>query len=377
MTRAAEPVPQVPVASVDHCGAVSGTAAAAPAPACGTTATRSARLSVGSSVAFSAVVSSDSAPCPSGRVLVVAGTHGNELNAPWLLDGWQRDPASAPRTPLRLEWCLGNPAARAVCRRYLERDLNRSFDPQLLQASGSVPLEVERARQLLADRGPAGATPCTVVFDLHSTTAAMGNSLVVYGRRPADLALAAALQAELGLPIYLHEADARQSGYLVERWPCGLVIEVGPVPQGVLAPAILRQTRLALESGLAVLERAAQGCLRLPPRLVVHRHLGSLDLPRHNDGSPAAVLHPDRLGRDWQPLRPGDPLFLNDEGATIPYVPPTGLEDRSVWPVFINEAAYGEKGIALSLTQREVWDVQIAWAEALAAMARRLERAGG
>ncbi len=307
-------------------------------------------------------------------MLVVAGTHGNELNAPWLLEQWQRDAASAPQTPLRLEWRIGNPAARAACRRYLERDLNRSFDPSLLQATAPVPLEVERARQLLADCGPAGQTPCPVVFDLHSTTAAMGNSLVVYGRRPADLALAAALQADLGLPVYLHEADARQTGYLVERWPCGLVIEVGPVPQGVLAPAIVQQTRLALESGLAALERAARGSLRLPTQLVVHRHLGSLDLPRHADGSPAALLHPQRLGRDWQPLRPGDPLFLDGAGATLPYLPPAGLEGAEVWPVFINEAAYGEKGIALSLTSREGWSVQAAWGEALRQLALPLER---
>jgi aspartoacylase len=307
-------------------------------------------------------------------VLVVAGTHGNELNAPWLLEQWQRDPASGPQTPLRLEWRIGNPAARSACRRYLERDLNRSFDPSLLQATAPVPLEVERARQLLADCGPAGQTPCPVVFDLHSTTAAMGNSLVVYGRRPADLALAAALQGDLGLPVYLHEADARQTGYLVERWPCGLVIEVGPVPQGVLAPAIVQQTRLAFESGLGALERAAQGSLRLPSQLVVHRHLGSLDLPRHPDGSPAAVLHPQRLGRDWQPLRPGDPLFLDGAGATLPYLPPAGLEGAEVWSVFINEAAYGEKGIALSLTSREGWTVQAAWGEALRQLALPLER---
>ena len=316
------------------------------------------------------------AAAPQGRVLVVAGTHGNESNAPWLLDAWRRDPRRAPCSGFAVEWVIGNPAARAAGRGYLERDLNRSFDPDLLQAVGPVPLEVERARQLLADCGPSGATPCLVALDLHSTTAAMGNSLVVYGRRPADLALAAALQADLGLPVYLHEADARQTGYLVERWPCGLVIEVGPVPQGVLAPAIVQQTRLALESALAALERAAQGCLRLPPQLVVHRHLGSLDLPRHVDGSPAAVLHPQRLGRDWQPLRPGDPLFLDAEGGTHPYVAPAGLEDSTVWPVFLNEAAYGEKGIALSLTAREAWSVEPAWAEALIATARCLERNG-
>ena len=35
-------------------------------------------------------------------------------------------------------------------------------------------------------------------------------------------------------------------------------------------------------------------------------------------------------------------------------------------PVFINEAAYGEKGIALSLTEREVWPLASNAAEVLA-----------
>jgi aspartoacylase len=41
--------------------------------------------------------------------------------------------------------------------------------------------------------------------------------------------------------------------------------------------------------------------------------------------------------------------------------------------VFINEAAYGEKGIALGLTRREVWSVAPAWAEALQNLAADLE----
>ena len=34
-------------------------------------------------------------------------------------------------------------------------------------------------------------------------------------------------------------------------------------------------------------------------------------------------------------------------------------------PVFVNEAAYAEKRIALSITQREVWPVQSDWCSAL------------
>jgi aspartoacylase len=41
--------------------------------------------------------------------------------------------------------------------------------------------------------------------------------------------------------------------------------------------------------------------------------------------------------------------------------------------VFINEAAYGEKGIALGLTRREAWSVAPEWAEALQGLAADLE----
>ena len=309
-----------------------------------------------------------------GRVLVVGGTHGNELNGPWLLESWRRQLAPGLVSSLALELVIGNPAALQQCRRYLERDLNRSFASQLLQQEGAVPLEVERARELLRIHGPQGQVPCLVALDLHSTTAAMGNSLVLYGRRAADLALAAALQHQLGLPIYLHEAEPSQTGHLAECWPCGLAIEVGPVAQGLLQPAIVQQSRLALQAALEALDQAAEGSLRLPQQLVVHRHLHSLDLPRQSDGSAAALIHPLRLGRDWQPMRAGEPLFLTPDGQTIPYRPAAGLESQVVWPVFINEAAYGEKGIALSLTRREVWPVASRWAEALLKLATHLER---
>jgi aspartoacylase len=297
-------------------------------------------------------------------VLVVAGTHGNERNGVWLLERWRRNPAQLNSAGFDLVLTLGNPAAVAANRRYLERDLNRSFQPALLNDPGNQELEVRRARELLAAYGPAGSHPCQVVFDLHSTTAAMGNSLVVYGRRPADLALAAGLQERLGLPVYLHEKDPHQSGYLVEHWPCGLVIEVGPVPQGVVQARICHQTHLALETALALLAEARSGQLRLPRELVVHRHLRSLDRPRQANGEACALIHPQRQDRDWQPLHPGDPLFLSDSGETIPWEPQPG-DPPSVWPLFINEAAYEEKGIALSLTQREAWPVPPDWGLAL------------
>ena len=306
---------------------------------------------------------------PSPRVLVVAATHGNEINASWLLEQWQQQPHLIQTHGCEVLPVIGNLDAYVEGCRYLDRDLNRSFRPDLLQQVGAEQIpsskldrEVQRAFDLVSRYGIGGIDACGVVIDLHSTTSSMGNSLVVYGRRPADLALAALVQGRLGLPIYLHEADQAQQGFLVESWPCGLVIEVGPVPQMVRHHKILTQTRLALEAVLEACSDALAGRARYPRQLVVHRHLGSLDLPRSQSGSPDAFLHPLRQGSDWQPLRDGDPLFLKADGSCIAYEGADGLV-----PLFINEAAYAEKSIALSLTLRECWPLSLEWTEALQA----------
>ncbi|SBO44643.1 aspartoacylase [Cyanobium sp. NIES-981] len=303
-------------------------------------------------------------------VLVVGGTHGNERNAPWLLEHWRQEPARLRSAALHPVFVLGNPQAWASNQRYVERDLNRCFSEALLQHRGEQALEVRRARQLLEEHGPGGREPCAVAIDLHSTTSAMGSCLVLYGRRFTDLALAAGIQARLGLPVYLHEGDPAQTGFLVERWPCGVVIEVGPVPQGVVQARICRQTQLALEAALAVLSEARGGPPRLPAALVVHRHLRSLDLPRRPDGDPLACIHPRLQSRDWWPLPPGAPLFLDPDGRVIGFESSPDAEPQVA--VFINEAAYGEKGIALSLTRREAWPVLPAWSAALQACAATL-----
>ena len=292
-------------------------------------------------------------------VLVVAGTHGNEVNAPWLLQQWQANSDLIDAAGLAVQKVIGNPEALRRRCRYVDRDLNRCFLPEQLEQEAPG-LEFQRAGELLWLHGPSGEQPCAVAIDLHSTTAAMGNSLVVYGRRPADLALAALVQGALGLPIYLHEADAQQTGFLVESWSCGLVIEVGPVPQGLLNARVVEQTRLGLETCLRALDQAHQGLARLPDALVVHRHLGSLDLPKAENGEPQALVHPELQGRDWQDISSTQVMFRAADGT-----------DRGeAWvegeiPVFVNEAAYAEKSIAFSLTRREVWPVQPTWLPAL------------
>ena len=300
------------------------------------------------------------APMKGLDVLLVAGTHGNEVNAPWLLDRWAQRPDLINTHGLKVQSVIGNPAAREAARRYIDRDLNRSFRDDLLASAEPGDHETDRARHLFALHGPDGGQPCRVAIDLHSTTAAMGSCLVLYGRRPADLALAALVQGALGLPIYLHEADAAQTGFLVERWSCGLVIEVGPVAQMVLNQQIVQQTHLALECCLASLAMARKSRGQYPSKLVVHRHLGSCDLPRDEDGEPIALVHPQLERQHWKPLPENAPLFKTASGEDHPQRLDTGAS-----VVFVNEAAYAEKSIAFSVSTREVWPVQSAWRIAL------------
>ena len=80
----------------------------------------------------------------SPRVLVVAGTHGNEVNGLWLLDQWASRHDMVDTCGCLVQTAIGNPEARAKGRRYCDRDLNRSFRPDLLQQSATQPERSDR-----------------------------------------------------------------------------------------------------------------------------------------------------------------------------------------------------------------------------------------
>jgi len=294
------------------------------------------------------------------QMLLVAGTHGNEVNAPWLFEHWDQNPNLINSFEFNISKIIGNPEALGLSRRYIDSDLNRAFSKDLLNSNLENNLEANRAKYILKKFGPDGENPCSFAIDLHSTTASMGNSIVIYGRRYADLALASLLQSKLGLPIYLHEADKDQRGFLVEAWPCGFVLEIGPVPQSLLDTSIIEKYRLTLEVCFQEIEKFLLGRSLFPKNIVVHRHIGSIDFPRDSNNKIASSIHPSLYGMDWHPIMKNQPLFVNIQGEVDSYT-----SSEEVVPVFINEAAYAEKNIAMSLTKKEVWDFREEWQLAL------------
>ncbi|KAK3523350.1 hypothetical protein QTP86_029848 [Hemibagrus guttatus] len=75
----------------------------------------------------------------------------------------------------------------------------------------------------------------------------------------------------------------------------------------------------------------------------------SMDYPRDpQTGKPSAAVHPQLQDQDYCLLQHGDPVFLTFSGETLSYE-----EEEPLHPLFINEAAYYEKGIAFHLAHKK------------------------
>ena len=292
------------------------------------------------------------------KILVVSGTHGNELNPVWAVNKFKNLIRSSPKSRL-FEFIIGNPKACQEGLRYIDQDLNRSFNVSKTELNKNV-YEINRSEYIIKKYGLEATNSCPIVIDLHTTTACMGTSIVMYGRREKDFCLAAILQSKFGLPIYLHEKDSKQTGFLVEAWPCGLVIEIGPVAQNHYDAAIMERFLIILDFLGDLIDNLKNKIVYLPDEIPVFVHQNSIDYPRNENLEINALIHPSRINQDWRVLNYGDPLFLNFQDEIITY---TGEED--VYPVFIGEAAYREKNIAMSFTKKEIIKCNQKWIDEL------------
>ena len=290
----------------------------------------------------------------SKKILIVSGTHGNEINPIWAVNKFIKSEKMNSRND-DLIFAKGNPLAINKGFRYLDFDLNRSFNRKVTNTNKDF-YELKRAEFLINEYGISGLYACQIALDFHTTTSAMGTSIVMYGRRKYDFCLAAILQNKFGLPIYLHEKDKNQTGFLVEAWPCGLVIEIGPVAQNYYDPQIIERFIIILQFLNKTKLNPENICLDNSSEITFFVHQYSIDYPRDEKNNIKAVIHPMRLNQDWNLIQEGDPLFLDNQDKTVKYT-----ESDIVYPVFIGEAAYKEKNIAMSFTKKEILEIPQSW----------------
>jgi aspartoacylase len=284
------------------------------------------------------------------RALIAGGTHGNEWIGAWLVDKWQKTPSLVERPSFETSTLVANPAARASGRRYVDQDLNRSFSES--GGGSDAPLEAQRAREILDEFGPRGRSPADVVFDLHTTTANMGLSLIFTNRDPFNMKLAAWVKKrEPSARVYLWVDETLPRSALSTIAGLGVTVEVGPIANNVLRGDLYLGTERIVHACLDYLEAVNQGHPDVDElrSLEVFSHLETWDYPRDANDDLGGFIHPDLQDNDFEPLRPGDPIFMRRDGTVVNY---DGADE--VFPVFVNEAAYYEKRIAFSTTRREV-----------------------
>ena len=284
------------------------------------------------------------------KVAITGGTHGNELTGVYLIKKWQKQPNLVHRENFETLLIHTNPKAIKACRRYIDKDLNRSFQTSQLNEKHDH-YEGKRASELNAILGPKGSENPQVDFivDLHSTTANMGLSLVVSSQSSLTWDAVRYLCAkEPKLHVYRWMGD-EEDAFVDSIAPNGFAIEVGAIPQGVLRADLFTQTAQLIYHLLDFIQMY-NNHENIPTNqnpIKIFDHVKLLDYPRDENGDITAMIHEQRQDRDYQKITKGDPLFYTLDEKTICYE-----EEEPLYPLFINEAAYYEKGFAMCLTRK-------------------------
>ncbi|HLP89475.1 MAG TPA: aspartoacylase [Nostocaceae cyanobacterium] len=284
------------------------------------------------------------------KVAIIGGNHGNELTGVYLVKKFQQQPSLITRSTFETLTILGNPLAIAEGRRYIDKDLNRCFHLQSFQNTPAKAYEESRAKEIQQILLPENQPGVDVIIDLHSTTANMGISIILGNLHPFLLKLASYLSFINPLVrVYYHE-QPKYSGYIRSLCDLGIVIEVGAIAQGILDAELFQENEKIIYTILDYFEAYNQGKeIHNIHTLTIYKSIGIIDYPKNEHGEIRAMIHPQLKSRDFQALHPGEPLFLSFSGQEIYYE-----GECTVYPVFINEAAYYEKGIAMHITQKEL-----------------------
>ncbi|XP_026999880.2 N-acyl-aromatic-L-amino acid amidohydrolase (carboxylate-forming) B-like [Tachysurus fulvidraco] len=296
------------------------------------------------------------------HVAICGGTHGNEMTGIHLvqeLERQQKEKGDAP-WPVSVTLVLSNPRAVKECKRYIDMDLNRCFTSATLSSpiTDDTPYEIQRAQELNSLLGPKGSEGAVeLICDLHNTTANMGLTIISYSHNNwICLHIFKHLQEKItNVPVKLVllnlPLSAAYSLESVSKYGCSL--EVGPQPHGIVRADIFNVMKQGVDAILDWTETFNSGKLIEGGEIEAYIIQKSMDYPRDpKTGKPSAAIHPQLQDQDFCLLQHGDPVFLTFSGETLSYE-----EEEPLHPLFINEAAYYEKGIAFHLAHKKTLNI--------------------
>ncbi|EAZ90821.1 aspartoacylase [Crocosphaera chwakensis] len=281
---------------------------------------------------------------PIENVAIFGGTHGNEMTGIYLVKKFLKNPHLLQRKTLKVFPFLSNPKAIELGIRYTEIDLNRCFALEDIENLDNILYE-----QLLAKtiHQKLRTNQINFLVDIHSTTSAMGLTIILSDKNDFHLKLCSYLSLIHPEVKVLYYVSKEKNQLLRSNTELGLTVEVGAIPQGVLEADLFMKTEKVIYSLLDYLDKYNQNKIEEKSHtLIIYEVFERIDYPRNKEEI-TAMIHPNLQSKDYQPINIGDPLFMTFDGETITY-----QGDSTVYPVFINESAYYEKAIAMCLTKK-------------------------
>ena len=285
-------------------------------------------------------------------VAVVGGTHGNEFSGIYLLRKWQQNPQQISRDSFSTQMVFANPKAFEENKRYLDCDMNRQFSLDDLNNQDLANYEQSRAKAINAQLGPKGNAKTDFIIDLHNTTSNMGPSLILLQSDAFNRKMGAYVKSKMpDVVVVLEDQTSVEEHYFLSSiTKQGVIVEVGPQSQSVIRQDVLDWMEEMTQHILDYVELHNIDALpELPESYEAFKYEETLKLPEDANGERIGMVHRNVQDADFKPLHGGDPVFTLFDGTEICW-----KGDYEAYPHFINEAAYYDNNLAMSLAKKVI-----------------------
>ena len=290
------------------------------------------------------------------KILITAGTHGNEMSGIEYLRNLQSNEKIHAQlfgqvSDINIELALVNKLAIQRRARYVEEDLNRQFSQEKLSVLSGENLEHQLAIEFNLTFGPKYEPTRDLVIDIHNTTSNMGPTLIILESDEFHQQMARYVKSNMPDAVILIEDHIpnKQHPYLCTIGKRGVMIEIGPQPQGVLRPAAYLQTEQMTKLVVTFCELWNKNMLGQLDAVEAFRLTEEVYFPLSPEGNKVAMIHPSLQNSDFKALNKGDPAFLSFEGETLAWE-----GEDNIYPHFIGESAYYHLNIAFALARKTV-----------------------
>ncbi|MBQ4833622.1 aspartoacylase [Pseudoalteromonas sp. MMG010] len=284
------------------------------------------------------------------NVAVVGGTHGNEFSGIYLLKKWQASPQLLAKSNLTINTLFANPKSFEENKRYIDCDLNRQFTLPDLVNNTLANYEQSRAKVINAELGPKGGAKTDFIIDLHNTTSNMGPTLILlksddFNKKMGAYVLSVMPQAII---VFEDQVSMHDHTFLASIADQGVIVEIGPQPQSVIRQDVLDWMDTMTHAILDFVVMYNKSELpALPASYTAYKYVETIALPQNQQGERMGMVHKNVQDQDFKALNKGDPIFTLFDGSEITY-----QGDYQAYPHFINEAAYYDNNLAMSLGEK-------------------------